>query len=259
MKYNIQIILLAIALTFTACKKDKNQIDNIINIQYLITEGTTESGITVRLESNKKNLSTGYNTIYIVLKDAHGNSLKDKEITLTPMMDMGMMQHSSPVEQPIYNPSTNAYQGAVVFTMPSGDMGSWNMTISFDTEDVVLDINIQESKLKETGSYSGNDGNKYFITLLPHQPWTVGMNDFQILVNRNESKFPTEDDFTITVNPQMLSMGHGSPNNAHPVSIGNGKYQGRVNFTMTGDWRLYFNLSKDGELIIEEAYIDILF
>ena len=49
--------------------------------------------------------------------------------------------------------------------------------------------------------------------------------------------FPPDDSYTIEITPEMPSMGHGSPNNVNPVNTGNGHYKGKVNFTMTGEWK----------------------
>lgn len=72
-------------------------------------------------------------------------------------------------------------------------------------------------------------------------------------------EFTAEDGFTIEFEPEMPSMDHGSPNNTNPISIGNGHYKGKVNYTMTGDWRLHFKLKKNNEVIVDDAYVDVLF
>ncbi|MDZ7648356.1 MAG: FixH family protein [Cytophagales bacterium] len=49
----------------------------------------------------------------------------------------------------------------------------------------------------------------------------------------------------------MPSMGHGSPNNVNPTHSSKGSYKGKVNFTMTGDWRLNLNISQ-GEAVLKD-------
>ena len=83
---------------------------------------------------------------------------------------------------------------------------------------------------------------------------------FIALSNQNQMMtFPAINDFKIAFSPEMPSMGHGSPNNVNPVNIGNGHYKGKVNYTMTGDWRLHFKISKNDVVIVDDATIDILF
>ena len=119
---------------------------------------------------------------------------------------------------------------------------------------------LREAKTKLVGNYVGTDGNKYVVALIPPKKWEVGMNDLEIVINKNQlMTFPAVDDFKISFSPEMPSMGHGSPNNVNPVNIGNGRYKGKANYTMTGDWKLHFKISKNDVVIIDDATIDIIF
>lgn len=72
--------------------------------------------------------------------------------------------------------------------------------------------------------------------------------------------FPAIDGYTMTMTPEMPSMGHGSPNNVNPVSSGMGKYDGKVNFTMTGYWKVNFEfLTESGETVKTGQYFDVTF
>src|SRR5690554_6570013 len=176
-------------------------------------------------------------------------------------MDMGNMQHSSPIEQPVFNSNTKMYEGLVVFTMHSG-LGDWTLDVDVNGEIVTFPVNVLDSQTgtKYVGSYTGTDAEKYIVSLVKPFDWSVGMNDVSIMVHKKESmmSFPAVEDFTIVMDPQMTSMGHGSPNNVSPTPIGDGYYKGKVNFTMTGDWRLNLDLIKASDTIVK-AEIDILF
>ena len=50
--------------------------------------------------------------------------------------------------------------------------------------------------------------------------------------------FPADSSLSVILTPEMPTMNHGSPNNVNPVHIGKGHYKGKVNFTMTGLWKL---------------------
>ncbi len=54
-------------------------------------------------------------------------------------------------------------------------------------------------------------------------------------------------------------MGHGSPNNVNPVSTGKGHYKGKVNFTMTGEWKINVIVKKDGNIISKDLYFNTTF
>ncbi len=57
----------------------------------------------------------------------------------------------------------------------------------------------------------------------------------------------------------MPSMEHGSPNNLNPTDFGNGHYKGKVNFTMTGMWRINIDIY-DGTVAKDTTcFFDITF
>ncbi|MCK4749963.1 MAG: FixH family protein, partial [Bacteroidales bacterium] len=58
---------------------------------------------------------------------------------------------------------------------------------------------------------------------------------------------------------EMPSMDHGSPNNENPVHTENGHYVGKLNFTMTGWWRVHITLKKGDDVICDDKYMDITF
>lgn len=265
----IFILSLIGAFVFASCKKDKDQDENPITggtapvSEYtLVKSDTTANDLVVELFAKTTTIEIGYTKLYVKVKDFSGSAVENATVTFMSMMDMGQMQHSSPMEQPVFNASTKLYEGMVVFTMHSGQ-GDWILTVNVNGDDVVFPVNVLDSKTgtKYVGSYSGTNGEKYVITLVKPFNWTVGMNDVSIMVHKKATmmSFPAVDNFTVVMDPQMTSMGHGSPNNVSPTSIGNGYYKGKVNYTMTGDWRLNFDLIEAGNTIVSAAYIDILF
>lgn len=252
------------AMALVSCKKDKDEDTNIpTGTEYiLINKDTTDNDFIVELYRKSAKIEEGYNQLYVIVKNLNGDKVKNAEVTFEPEMDMGMMQHGSPTIQPEFKNSSNYYEGVVIFTMPTGDMGTWELSIGVNGSHITFPIVVNKTpeNTKYVGSYSGTDGKKYILTLVRPFKWQVGMNDFSIMVHRSEMHFfEAIDDFVIEMDPQMTSMGHGSPNNISPSSSGNGFYKGKVNYTMTGDWRLNFDLIKDGDTIVEGAYIDILF
>jgi hypothetical protein len=95
--------------------------------------------------------------------------------------------------------------------------------------------------------------------ILPDEP-VVGVNDFEILVNKKVSMmdWPPDESFLITIEPEMPTMGHGSPNNVNPVHEGMGHYRGKVNFTMTGYWKVNLVFYHD-DIEAGETSFDITF
>jgi len=71
--------------------------------------------------------------------------------------------------------------------------------------------------------------------------------------------WPADSTYTFVITPEMPSMGHGSPNNVNPVHVGNGHYKGKVNFTMTGEWKVNIAVQKNGNTISKNAFFTITF
>lgn len=253
---------IACATIFTACNKDDNNKDTSPSEMTKISLGTVmlDQDQTATLWADDS-LTTGYHKLYLSIEDASGAAISDATVSFLPLMDMGMMLHSSPVESPVYNASTKLYEGAAVFTMSSGSH-AWTINATINGTEKSFPVHIPEAVTKITGTYNGKDNNKYVVTLIPPAKWEVGMNDLEILVNKGAEdmmSFPPVEGLEISFEPEMPSMGHGSPNNENPVSEGKGHYKGKVNYTMTGDWTLHFELKENGIVLVEDATIDILF
>lgn len=250
--------LLAMTLFFISCKKEDVKPEQKPIEKTKLGEAVTSKNEKLILWSDAV-LTTGFHKLYLSVTDAGNKNVTNAIVEFQPLMDMGSMKHSSPVEQPVYNSTSALYEGAVVFTMPSGTH-NWMVNVTVNGEMHTINVTIPDAKTKLVGSYVGTDGNKYVLALIPPVKWEVGMNNLEILVSKNQMmSFPPVDDLKISFSPEMPSMGHGSPNNVNPVSIGNGRYKGKVNYTMTGDWRFHFKLSKNDVVIVEDATIDILF
>lgn len=263
MKY-LLLAALAGAVLMTSCKKDDptpTTPEPTANVPFVeIASATTSSNKTVTLYAESGTLEAGYTPLYVQVKDGNGTAIDNATVTFDPLMTMTSMSHSSPLEQPIYNATSNYYEGAVVFTMAS-TAGTWTLGVDVDGETVTFNLDIAEPATKMVGSYLGTDNESYIVALVRPNSWTVGLNDFEIVIYHKASmmSFPADDAFTVLFEPEMISMQHSSPNNVAPVATGNGHYAGTVNYTMTGDWRLHFELQKNGVTIVQDAYVDILF
>src|SRR5690606_40913945 len=137
------------------------------------------------LWADRPQLTVGYNPVYLTLSDASGD-IRNKTISLHPEMAMPTMQHSSPVEQPAYDTSQGVYAGAVVFTMPSGEMGAWKLTVDVEGQSVDLGVVVADAPAtaRLVGTYVGKDDERYTISLVQPLAPRTGMNDLEILINR---------------------------------------------------------------------------
>lgn len=253
--------IFSLLLIFSACTKDEDTQPE--NNRVLISEMKTARGITVSLWADEGNLLVAYNKLYISLSNSAGTPIKNAALSIVPVMDMTSMSHSCPAEQPVYNNSLGLYEGSVSFSMPSGSMGTWSLQVKVNDESLDFPLTVQAppANTRYTGTYVGKDGISYSVSLLrPFNP-RIGINDIAVLVNSRKDmmNFPPVTDLRMEINPEMPSMSHGSPNNVNPGHQQNGIYRGKVNFTMTGDWRIHFRLLRGTEVVVEDAIIDILF
>jgi hypothetical protein len=186
---------------------------------------------------------------------------------------MGMgemtMQHASPVENPDETALNGVFRGAVVFVMPTSADGVWQLGVSvhnhkYDKEgDAEFDITVDNpanSVLTVFTTLTADNSVLVLSLLQPASP-KVGMNDIEMTIHRKATimDWPPDDSYTIEITPEMPSMGHGSPNNVNPTSIGNGHYKGKVNFTMTGEWKVNVLVKKDGTDVSQNLFFTITF
>lgn len=219
----------------------------------------------------EKSLFVGYNKLYIAMYDSVNSTLlTDGHLEmLHPMMDMGGMAHSAPVEySKDINSTTKLWEGAVVFNMPSM-RGSWNLNIGFHNHkankegegEIQVMVNNPTVSVMKNFIVAGDDSAKVFLSLVQPTNPNIGLNDFEITLHKklDMMTFPAINNYTVTIEPEMPSMGHGSPNNVNPVLTTNGHYKGKVNFTMTGFWRVHVKLYKNGTLLENTQFFDITF
>lgn len=268
----IQILAMAIGavMFFSSCTDDNSPVQDPTSALFKVAEGFAEgSGMKVALYSKSQTIFTGYQKLYVLLTDsATGTTISNALVKIKPMMDMGTMQHSAPFENPASTNAVNSlFPTAVVFIMPSMG-GSWSVDVdvtnlqngrtgSFSTSLTVADP--VESKMKSFTSL--HDGSKFFVALIEPSSPGVGINDLELAVYKRESAmdFPADSSFAISIVPEMPTMGHGSPNNIDPAHIGNGHYKGKVNFTMTGYWKININYFIGTEVADTTQYFDITF
>jgi hypothetical protein len=273
-------LILSIIMGAVACKKEDNTPKTETpNTNVPSTpEGMVKIGETYVLGAKAKAyiyapqaLFTGYNKIYVALFDSvDGSRLTDGHFHFGAMMDMGMMKHSCPVEEnEDIDPATNLYSSALVFIMPTAGMGKWYLHIGYhnhknDLEgegEIEVTVNDASPKRLYSSVLVDDDSAKVFVSFVLPSKGKVGLNDAEFTIHKRNTMmdFPAITDYTIEMIPTMPTMGHGSPNNVNPVHTAKGHYTGKLNFTMTGLWRIQLKLSKNGKLLTDQIFFDITF
>lgn len=275
MKATIQLCVLVFLMPAFAvsCKENGPVVEEqvqFLKIAEAVSSGSSFDVVFYATDS----LFVGYNNVYFKITDkSTGLKLKNATLALQPLMDMTTFSHACPVENPADTLGSEGYfKGAVLFSMIGTN--SWSLTVNIDangkSETVLFPIpkvksTVPVKKMVVIDSLSTGPNTwvitKYPISLVEPKTWKVGNNPFEITIHTMASmmNFPCCEDLTVEITPEMPSMGHGSPNNVNPVSMGNGHYLGTVNFTMTGDWRINMVIKKGGRIISSKAYFDIVF
>ncbi len=258
------VLFLAVLVATSSCSSDEEPAPNPTYGLTAIAEGYT-TGIKVGLWAPEA-LFAGYNLLYLHLIDSTtGKAITDADVQLHPLMQMASMSHSCPVEEPMYDPERGLFTGAAVFTMPSGDMGSWTLSVNVTDEQsaksgpVEFDIHVLNASPARLQVFQTETGQKFFMSYRFVNSMQVGVNDFEVIVfTYQEGAFVPAENLIIKFTPEMPSMDHGSPNNEDPVHIGGGHYKGKANFTMTGDWRLHLELKQEDESVLATKYFDVV-
>jgi hypothetical protein len=211
----------------------------------------------------------GYNDIYFVAtKKKNGNYVKNFEINdIKPIMLMVKMnmKHSTPVSAGVesFNHNYQAVKrGWVSFVMNTSDAGSW--TLDYNISILGSNGNIGETDITVDALPEGQEWIKsfkagddtYYISLVNPTDWKTGKNTIKAYVSRKNTPATTpyglaQEQFVVDIDPRMPDMGnHTSPDNVGLSLQEDGSYQGTVNLTMTGKWRIHFTVKdKDGNVV----------
>ena len=228
-----------------------------------IDELTLEIGgkYEIKVYSRTGSLHSGYNDLYFVgTKKATGNYIKFVDITnLTPLMLMTKMnmQHSTPIsgEVTFLDPNLSAVKhGWISFVMSSSDGGSW--TLAYDAEVLKEKGSLSATTIKVSALPEGQSWLKsfkvgddtYYLSLVKPTDWKTGSNKITAYVSKKSTPgtIPyalADEQFVIETYPRMPDMGnHGSPDNTPLQRQSDNSYQGIINLTMTGLWRIHLTV-----------------
>ncbi len=255
----LAIIVVGLMVVFSSCNSAEDVAPDLTDDLVEITTHVTDD-LSIGIYAPEQ-LFVGYNEITVEVKDTDGNPLSG-EISVVPMMDMTTMSHSCPLETENNTLSEGIYTFNVVFVMPSGEMGSWHIDFTINGTEVSVPVEVISPELSRLVSFTSDmDGStKYFVAFLGPKEPAVGKNELEIAVfeRKGMMEWPAVPGLAFEVEPWMVSMDHGSPNNVAPVDVGEGHYEGTVNFTMTGDWQIRLTM-KEGKEVCGTPYFDLYF
>ena len=240
---------------------------NFLQTVQLVPELTTEidGKYNVYVYTKTGGFHTGYNDIYFVsTKKETNNYIKDLTVTSnSPLMYMSKMNmyHSTPVSDKsrIVNYDYLAVKRVwVSFLMNTSENGSWTYSYEVDVlgktggvekKDIVVNA-LPDGQVWLKSFKVGDD--TFFLSLVNPTDWKTGANNIKAYVSKKSNPITTPyalaaETFTVDIDPRMPDMGnHTSPNNTPLVKQEDGSYQGTINLTMTGLWRIHLKV-KDNE------------
>jgi hypothetical protein len=244
---------LALALALAACGSSSS---NDPPGRTVIATGTA-GAYSVTLLADAP-LATGMNPIYVQLRNASGALVTDSTVTVSPLMAMTGMTHGCPVG-PIAVGASGDYQGYVVFQMASSATDTWTAKVTVTpppggtAADVTLPITVAANTT--TGGArtftlgTGTMAERYVVSMNATATQMVGPNPITVTVYRSTDMsmtFTPVNDATVTVDPQMPSMGHGSSGSVNPTFVASGAYQGQLNYSMPGAWETTVTVNRPG-------------
>lgn len=268
-------LILALAMGMSACEKDDTTSPNppsedpLKDYTLIGEQNFHHDGLTAKLYMMEDPF-VGYNRVAVQILETGTDRVQGEnvDITFRPMMDMGMMMHTTPVENPSYNAEMDAHMGSATFIMPS-TAGNWSFEVIGGPDGATPDtarFDITVMAKDEARLYSfvsaADSVSSYFVALKEPMAPEMGLNDFQLMIYKRESmmSFPPATDLKVEIEPEMPSMGHGSPNNENPIHVEDGLYSGKVNFTMTGYWKVNVKIMNGNDAVLDDdGSFDITF
>ncbi len=255
MKPGARILPIVAVSLLAACSNNSN---NSPTVTSKVSLGTAMAGdMTVELLTDNK-LETGLTPIYIKVTGADGKAVTDASVTFVPLMTMSSgMKHSAPV---IGNPTIdtdNLYHGYVVFQMASSDMDVWSATVGINDSDAETNdasfsnLSVSDSGRAQVFTYTDpttSVATNYVSSLNFTGSPQIGLNPIVFTLHQMQDMmtFLPIDDATLVLNPQMPSMGHGSPGSVNPTATTLGRYEGQLSFSMAGTWVTTVTISQAG-------------
>lgn len=227
--------------------------------------GKVASGdLTVELLTDT-GLSTGLTPVYCRVT-AGGALVTDATVSFLPVMAMSSgMSHSAPVLGAATRDASGDYATSVVFQMASSDMDSWSGKVSITrpgqaaAEATFPKLAVVDSGRAKTFSYAAPGGGmttKYVASLNFTGAPKVGLNPAIVTLHRMKDMmtFEADADATLELDPQMPSMGHGSPGTVQPVATSQGRYDAQVSFSMPGTWATKLTVKRAGTALGEVTF-----
>lgn len=242
--------IILFALIFSQVYAHTDPSEGLIEVP--LTGLTTSDGYTFHIYSADGKLNIGYTEIFIALTDNTNHFIDDFAVSdFLPLMDMGMSKHSTPVGNVAKITDKALYKTWFSFLMYTGQMGgSWSLSFNYtigtgaakNIANVAIPVDNYPANNKWLQSFTFN-GSSYYLSVINPKNITTGSQTIKAYINKKENVLlpylTVQGGFRIEATPFMRSMGHGSQGNTDLIwNASNTDYEGTLNFSMDGDWRV---------------------
>lgn len=257
MKYIFPVLLL-LSTVFYSCSTEDNPLIPPETSAYTKIL-TAESG-NAKFElwsATGSVLSYGYNEIGFKVF-VNGTEKTDGFVKYKPVMFhfVGQTGHSCPVSSAFYyNSSQKLYTGYTCYSMisDSASNGQWTGYYNYNNisfvDSIPFTVQYSDNQLIEWDDIVGS--NSYVLTLLKPKTPRLGINTFEVLFHKyiGNNLYAEVDSAVMIVKPWMPAHGHGSSSNVNPINFGSGRYEGKVNFNMQGEWYVYDTIKINNAIV----------
>lgn len=286
-KVDIEIPGITIDGDIDCCSAEEAlQVYNFLQTVKIIPALTTviDDKYVVYAYSKTGSFHVGYNDIYFVAtKKKNGNYVKNYDISgITPHMLMVKMNmtHSTPVSagvESFNNDYLAVKRGWISFIMATSDAGSWTLAFNYSilgsngtSSEVDITVDALPTGQEWVKSFKAGD-DTYYVSVVNPLDWKTGKNAIKAYVSKKSTPATTpyglaSEQFVIEIDPRMPDMGnHTSPDNVGLSLQDDGSYQGTVNLTMTGRWRIHLTVKDNqGNVVaggddLDEGYSSLYF
>ncbi len=255
--------LLAMIL-LSACSSDDDGIATPINETENLTlvQTINANNHEILLYTTTGEIEQGYNEVYLQIKSGD-ELITNADISWMPIMHMTSKMHSCPNSNVVKSPAKETlYQGYLVFQMASNDDEYWELNFDYSIDGTPFTasdkVYVKPAPKQRVAVFMGSDNQKYVLAMVDPRNPQGAVNDMRAGLFKMEDmmNFTSVNNYHIKIDPRMPSMeNHGSPNNQDLYQEnGQGFYEGKVNFTMTGYWKINLQVANEsGEIIKGEA------
>jgi hypothetical protein len=247
-------------LGLAACGSSTDNADQAATTAKITVASAPAGSLTVELLTDTR-LETGLTPVHIKVTGAGGVSVTDATVGFLPMMAMANgKNHTCPT---MGLPTLGAdlmYHVGAVFQMASTEVDTWSASVSVIQPDGTTAVAsfpllvVADSGRSKVFTYTDPvtaTATKYVSSMNFAGAPQVGLNPIVFTLHRMQdmTTFPSVDDAVITLDPQMPSMGHGSPGSIDPTLTAPGRYEGKLSFSMTGEWKTTTTIQVGGVVL----------